>query len=202
MTTNDELPRGEPDPLLPDDADSTADRLALWSIHGCAYLFAIALVGAVGALVMGLFEHGVRQWGWVAGALLAAVGYPVGWVKLSGFKPHKMSKAEQEADARRPRQAMGPVGGCVAGILMGVILGILAWFVIVIFWVSLALSPLTPDPWREGFQTSMFFVNLPPGPTLAILGWTTGVFALLGVVLGLCGKIYRFDPIERTTTGS
>jgi hypothetical protein len=200
MTKNDDLPLEESNPSSPDDADSTVDWLVLWTIRGSVYLFAIALVALFGALTLGLFEHSVRQWGWVAGALLAAVGYPLGWVTLSAFKLRKMSRAEQKADARQPRQTMGPVGGCFAGILMGVILGTLAWFVIVIFWVSLALSPLTPDPWREGFQTSFLFVSMPPRPTLAILGWTTGVFAVLGIVLGLCGKMYRFGPTEPKTT--
>jgi hypothetical protein len=200
MTKNHDLPLEE-NPSSPDVADSTADRLVLWTIHGSVYLFTIALVALFGAMTMGSFEHNVRQWGWIAGALLATVGYPLGGVSLSAFNVRRMSRAEQEADARQSRQTMGPIGGCLAGILMGVILGIVAWFVIVIFWVSLVLSPLTPDSWREGFQTSFLFVSLPPGPTLAILGCTTGAFAVLGIVLGLCGKMYRFGPTEPKTTG-
>ncbi len=153
MAKNDDLPPEESDRPSPEVAASTTDRLVLLLMHGSVYLFAIALVALMGALVLGVFEHGVRQWGWVAGALLATVGYPVGWVTFPSLAIRKMSKAEQEADARRSHQAMGPVGGCLAGILMGVVLGTLAWFVVVVFWVSLALSPLTPDPWREGFQT-------------------------------------------------
>jgi hypothetical protein len=192
----------ERNPTSSDDADSAADRLVLWTIHGCVYVFAIALVGLAGALVLGIFEHDVRKWGWVAGALLAAVGYPVGWVTFPGFNPRKMSKAEQEADARQARRTMGPLGGSCAGILMGIILGVLAWFVIVIFWTSLALSPLTPDPWRTGFESDFFSVSMPPGPTFAILGCTTGLFSLLGILLGLCGKMYRFDTSARKTSES
>jgi len=198
MTRNDDPPPEESDRSSPEVADSTADRLVLLLTHGSLYLFAVALVALVGALILGVFEHGVRQWGWVAGAVLAAVGYPVGWVTFPGLNVRKMSKAEQDADARQPRQTMGPVGGSLAGIFMGLILGTLAWFVIVIFWVSLVLSPLTPDPWREGFQTSFFFVSLPPKPALVILGCATGAFAVLGIVLGLCGKMYRHGPPRLT----
>ena len=165
-------------------------------LHGSVYLFAIALVALVGALVMGGFEHDVRRWGWVAGALVAAIGYPVGWVSLSGFKLHEMSKAEQEAESRRPRQAMGPVRGSLTGILLGMILGVPVWGVIMVFWISLALSPLTPDSWREGFQTSVFFVSMPPRATLIILATTSGGFAVLGIMIGLCGRMYQYGPAE------
>jgi hypothetical protein len=191
MSANDDVPLEENRLSPPDDTNCVADRLVFYFAHGILYAFAIALVGLVGALVMGLFEHGIRQWGWVAGALLAAVGYPVGWVAFPAFKLDNILKPKKATVPRQPRQALGPLAGCVAGIVIGAIVGLLVGFVIVIVWLSLTLSPLTPNTWREGIETSFFFVNIPPWPALGILGWTAGAFVLLGIVLGLCGKIER-----------
>jgi hypothetical protein len=168
------------------------ERLVVWIGHGFGYLFAIAFVSVLGALVLGLFPHEVRQWGWLAGALLAVVGYPVGWVSFPDFKARKMTRAEQEADERRPRKHLGPVAGSLVGILIGVILGLLVGFVLIVFWLSLALSPFTPDTWREGMHVGFLSVSMTSWTGLALLGWPIAAFSVFGIVLGLCGQVYRY----------
>jgi len=156
-------------------------------------LFAIALLGIFGALLLGGLSHSIRQWGWVAGALLAAIGYPLGWVTFPGLRYRKLSQAELDEEDRRVRKPMSRIGGCLGGMLFGAFLGILVWFVTVVFWVSFALSPMSPDSWREGIWTTWCFITLPPWTAFAILGWTAGALALLGGTAGLCGKMYRYS---------
>jgi len=179
--------------------DSTRDRIVWWSFQAAGLLFCVALLSAIGALLLGGAEHRVRQWGWIAGARIAVIGYPLGWVTFAGASLRRRSTAELERSAREMRRGMRPLPGALTGAALGGILGILVYFMIVVFWVSAALSPLAPDEWREGFRTSSLSVSLPIRPALVLLVWTLGVLAVVGAAFGACGKVHRHGHNERSS---
>lgn len=172
------------------DADTTIDRIVWWSFQAAGFLFCVALLSAIGALFLGGAEHRVRQWGWVAGAVIAAVGYPLGWVTFADANLRRRSAEEREQSAQEMKQGMRPLSGALVGGSLGVILGILVYFVLVTFWVSAALSPLAPEEWREGFRTASLSIRLPIRPALILLAWTLGTLAVAGAIFGACGKVY------------
>jgi hypothetical protein len=122
--------------------------------------------------------------------VLAAVGYPLGWVRIENLRISRKSDSQLQKEAQETGEPYRPLPGALVGLVLGAVLGILLWFVICVFWASLALSPLTPDRWREGFAVGVGGASLPMRPGFIILGCTTGSLAILGAVTGLCGKIY------------
>ena len=178
----------------PSGATSLADRVVLGAIHFSVYLFAIALTGLCGGMLMGLFEHEFRQWGWVAGALAAAIGYPLGWVIFPRVKRRRQTNAEQSVGA--PRPPLGRIGGSLVGAFVGLIFGICLWSMIMTFWISLELSPFTPDSWRDGMKFDFKSFEPPLRPGLLIFAWSTGLMMCFGALLGLCKKMHRLRPGE------
>ena len=104
-----------------------------------------------------------RQWGWIAGAVVAAVGLPLGWIRpdnkrFSFPSPRTFAgKARKKFRSRAARQnrfrSVKDVLKCGGGLgLIGLLLGVLLTGVLVMCWFSLAISPLPLDEWAASIE--------------------------------------------------
>jgi hypothetical protein len=163
------------------------------------------MVGLLGALLLGNFEQETRRWGWVAGALVAAVGYPLGQVKVTGgawITSHHVDAKEPEpappAESRAPPRVLPFALGGIFGMLAGLILGAFVGTALVFAWVSLALSPLPLEAWRADIATGfMHFTFHSVDTPLTLLCVGAAPFALLGLILGVAGQAragFRVKP--------
>jgi hypothetical protein len=159
-----------------------ARKVTLLLVVGAFYLFGILVLGLIGAYfanivdgvlaMMGVpFAGHARPWGWVLGALLAAIGMPLRWMEINGKKltlrpkpsrRHTPTTPESEScsvkakatppdneEAPRFREVFKMVG--IFG-LIGLMLGALLGGVLAMAWFSLAMSPLAPEGWFESIQ--------------------------------------------------
>lgn len=170
-----------------------------WFIIKCVgYIFSILIIGLLGALVAGGLEHHVRRWAWVAGAALAAIGYPLGWVKVSFGKVTKGAKpAAKSPDAEKEWRQAGWLHAIFAGIILGLIAGVLVGFVVLIILLSLALSPFTPDSWREGLAVGYLHVSSASWFPLKLLGITAASFVAAGVILCMVFGVQTLKPGQK-----
>jgi len=159
--------------------DGSNNRLAFaaeWGLKLVCYVFfilAFALAGAYfGSFVDPLLRHigqeGVghgRCAGWMLGALTAAIGLPMGWVKIGGKRfsfprraPRRRKKilprvrkrkASEDGQGDEPTR-VGEVfktGGTLG--LIGSVCGLFLGAYLVVIWFSLAMSPFAPGGWFE-----------------------------------------------------
>src|SRR5687768_4402363 len=85
-------------PRLDEEPSSLGDWLVWLAFQGIGYSFMIALLGLIGSAFARVLGENAGPWGWGAGALLAAVGYPLGWVRLENARMYKLSQAQQEKE--------------------------------------------------------------------------------------------------------
>lgn len=186
---------------IDEEPSSLGDWLVWLVFQAIGYSFMIALLGLIGGMFGGMFGGAFGQnasrWGWIAGALLAAVGYPLGWIRVGNGRLHKRSRAEHEEEERRPGKQMGPLKGGFAGLFIGAILGIVVGMVVIVYWLSIALSPFAPASWREGMPPDLFAFPGPAKHALTVLGWTIGGFAVVFLFLGMFGQIYDMERPDK-----
>ncbi len=161
------------------DWHAMAGFLAHWVFTICAYSFYVLLLALVGGMLGGFLDFALvwvnRQWagygtqvGWVLGAVLAAIGLPLGWVrpndkKFSFPSPGKLTRSisdrvAQRRAAKTERAANDEPSGDIrtlsdivkgAGLcsLIFAILGLLLGMGLIMCWFSLAMSPFAPGGW-------------------------------------------------------
>lgn len=189
---------------------------AIWLVVAIAkYLFMILLAGLVGAILGGFLDaaFGVRtatarSWGWIVGAVIAAIGYPLGYVTFGGQKKALPFRFAERKTTRSPfrssrrQQQLGIWKSTWSGALAGLIVGLLAGGALVMIWFSIALSPFAPEAWlrssrsrasmaadseisvgtRHPMPVALFFGS---AATLAIAGGLGGlIFAVVSKVRG------------------
>ena len=189
---------------------------AIWWVDAIAkYLFMILLAGLVGGMAgnfidaaLGARTATARQWGWIAGALIAAIGYPLGYVTYGGKKkslPFKFSERTTTGRARwrgRRQKQLGVWKSTWSGALAGLILGLLLGAALVMVWFSIGLSPFAPEGWL-GASTSRASVGPVSGigvhtrnpmPVVLIFG-SGGALAVVGgvggLIFGVVSKVRR-----------
>ncbi|MEX2306577.1 MAG: hypothetical protein WD738_03245 [Pirellulales bacterium] len=148
-----------------------------WLLAVGQYVFVVLLLGLVGGYLGTFVDGGLsllreewggrgREWGWVLGAVLAAIGLPLGWIERDGKKfsfpsPRQLRKTvaagiqprrrkkTKTYDYRRIRDIF--VGGGLLGIL-GAVLGLVLGLVLLMAWFSLTMSPFSPAGWLESIE--------------------------------------------------
>ncbi|MBM4090495.1 MAG: hypothetical protein FJ276_13895 [Planctomycetes bacterium] len=155
-----------------------------WTFAIGSYVFFVLLLGLIGGMFGGVIDvalsllnlpwrgHGM-QCGWTLGAVVAAIGLPLGWVRpnerrFSFPRPVKLrqSLAERVADRRRKRAESGKrasdredscdLGSAVKGAglcgLIGTVLGFVLGMFLMMCWFSLAMSPFAPGGWFDALE--------------------------------------------------
>ena len=109
------------------------------------YLFGIAFLSVMSVAMLGWVHDAASTYAWYAGALLAAVGIPLGFVRF-GFG-RRLKPSEQVAD-EKTGTPVGPFASMFVGAFLGALLGGLLAFFLLMIWASIALCPLAPASWR------------------------------------------------------
>jgi MFS family permease len=173
-------------PRFDEQPSSLGDWLVWLGFQAIGYSFMIALVGLMGSTFARVFGENASLWGWAVGALLAAVGYPLGWVRMENARLSKLCAAEQEKEERRPRQAMARWKGSLVGLVIGAILGLVVGMTGVVYYLSFLLSPFAAEPFALDAQS----ITRPGTVIFWILGCAVGGVALLFLLFGLFGQVY------------
>jgi hypothetical protein len=97
----------------------------------------------------------MRPYAWIAGAVISAVGIPLGWVKISYFdraaKGTISVAAPSNADQKSTEvRGFWPCIGFFA--LAGFILGVTFAGLLVMSWFSIAASPFAPAGWSQSIH--------------------------------------------------
>lgn len=166
------------------DRSVVAGLLIEWVIAIGGYVFSVLALGLVGGMFGGFIDLALsflnqqwvgqgRQCGWILGAVVGAIGLPLGWVrpddkKFSFPAPRKLRKnisdrvsqrrlektrrAKSAPDADEFRSVADVVtGGGLIG-LVGTILGFVFGMCLMMCWFSLALSPFAPGGWFDAID--------------------------------------------------
>jgi len=203
-----------------DHKDQTKWRsLSLWmrGLMVLEYLFVVLMAGLIAALVVGFLDHQIRQWCWLATVLFMAIGIPLGIVRPG--PPDSTGHYQDTSAPTQPFtvclgwQTMFYVGGrpsrtgCIepkaVGILqsgliltiVGLALGAGVGFAIILVLASLALSPFTPDSWRQSLDVGFLGISTESLLPWIIIGVSMAAGSLIGmlsgVVLSLCGRVWK-----------
>jgi hypothetical protein len=139
-----------------------------------SYIFGILMVGLLGGLVY-------AGWGWVAGAALAAVGIPFGWVQVSVGNVSRCKTPTDKPD--RFTRTAGMLESVLLVTLFGFLVGLFLGFIALLTVASWAVSPFGSGSWLSGWEAML------------IVAGPAGVFAGLGfiggVILGWQGKVKK-----------
>ena len=166
---------------LDEEPWSLGDWLVWLTFQAIGYSFMIALVGLTGSMFARVFGENAVPWGWAMGAILAAIGYPIGWIRMDNAKSYKLSRSEQEKEERRPRRALGSLKGGLVGLVIGTILGLVVGMAGVVYYLSFLMSPLAPAPLALPIPGTIIFW---------IFGCAVGGLALVFFLCGLFGQVY------------
>lgn len=182
------------------------------------YVFAMLLValiaawlGSLGDVLLLFFKielpggWAVRHLMWIGGALLAAIGYPLGWIEINGRKfelfdkKNKKSQKPEEPKADDELQDEGTPSKILPSALffgfVGALLGLMLGGSLLLIWFSLAMSPWPPGEWLESLSARAPDPSAPPGSLDREGGLTTShpaaIYCMLGpiVLLGILGVL-------------
>ncbi len=165
-------------------------------------MVALAISLTVGQLVglLGFFLPGVKTWqlswqlsgyGWVAGAVLAIIGIPAGWVKV-GFSNQSKTAVEKDPGTATFEPA-GLAGRMAAGALFGAILFSFVAGLILLCWVSLGQCPFLHDSWKQALRMPAALASSDGGAGIQLTGddaLLPVLFIFGALILGaICGAI-------------
>ena len=135
----------------------------------------------------------VQNIAWLAGALIVAVGVPLGWIRISmeGFRRGKNSAPD--ASASPPPVTPGPYDRTLAytvraALFMGmvsIIAGLIVGGTLAIVWLSISMGPLAPAEWVKSIRMGGLGVSTSnPIPFVLWFG-VTAALGVLGFLFGL-----------------
>src|SRR5262245_18377683 len=138
--------------------------------------------------------------GWLVGAVLAAIGQPLGWVSASLGKTTTLRQSREDLTETKPADEdpppergsilLGLKHGLVDGVI-GLAIGVTLGGIFLLTWFSLALSPFGPKGWAAALQIGPVLSTNDPLALMLFLGpvaFLTLTGMLAGFVLGLIGK--------------
>ena len=148
-----------------------------WVIAIGEYVVTVLVVALVGGMLGQFADVGLslvgetwvgqgRTWGWMLGAVSAAIGLPLGWVRRDGKKfsfpsPRALRKKvasgiSERRKKKRTSHEFRTVGDVLKNVgaagLVGAILGFLLGGALAICWFSLAMSPFARAGWFESLD--------------------------------------------------
>jgi hypothetical protein len=147
----------------------TIGRLLLRLVQVAKYIFLILLSGLVGGyagtVADALMQNtsGVaRHWGWILGAVVAAVGAPFGWVRLGPDGKSRRSifalpmqrirassKGTRSGITGGRKRRTGAFKAAAAGGFLGLLTGGVLGGVLLMIWFSISMSPFAPAAWNR-----------------------------------------------------
>jgi hypothetical protein len=159
------------------------------------YLFGIAFLSAMSVAMLGWVHDDGPVYAWYAGALLAAAGIPLGFVRF-GFG-RRLKASEQVAD-EKTGTPVGSFASMFVGAFLGALLGGLLAFFVLMIWASIALCPLAPVTWRQDLLKTISYSTVCIVGGVGLLGFVSGPFLNI--------KSYRpsktADPTESISSAS
>lgn len=148
--------------------------------------------------------HRVQHIGWVVGAVLFAIGVPLGWCRVTLEKSSVSFGEGGRKDGQTAEEAkQAPVVekvpdppdrslshalrvGLVGG-LFGFLFGFLLGCTLSLIWVSIALSPWAPAEWVEALHVGWSGVSTSHPMAIALWLGTMAGLGVLGFVVGFVG---------------
>jgi len=147
----------------------TGGRLLLRLVQVAKYFFLILLSGLVGAyagtFVDALMQNAsgmARHWGWILGAVVAAIGAPFGWVSFGSDGKSRRSifalpmqrirtssKGARSGITAGRERPMGAFKAAAAGGFLGLLAGGALGGTLLMVWFSIAMSPFAPTAWNR-----------------------------------------------------
>jgi hypothetical protein len=128
-------------------------------------------MSVMAVIMVGWLPWELGAYAWYAGALLAAVGIPLGFVKYSSGRGRG---PDEKIRDKGPGTQLGPLASMPVGAFIGAFLSALLAFCLMIIWASIALCPLAPVSWRQNLLATLLYMA----------AWIVGGGALLGLVFG------------------
>ena len=174
---------------------------------GKAYWYVVTIfIGAMVAAILAGYIAGfvplpkagtaqrIRDIAWIAGALVVAIGTPLGWVRVSmpGVSYRKNPPAEEDSS---PPPAPGPPDRSAAfalrsGLFMalaGAFVGLVVGGTLAIVWLSISMGPLAPVEWLRSITFRADSAGTSNPIPVALWFGTIAAFGALGFVFGLVG---------------
>lgn len=187
------------------DPVSPVGRMLLAGFRAVGFLVkvlavALAISMAAGQLAgfLGFLLPGVKSWqlsgyGWVTGAVLAIIGIPAGWVKLSFSNKSKASAAVERAPGAATGEPAGLAGRMAAGALTGAFIFSFVAGMMVMCWFSLGRCPFLPESWKYALGMPAALTSSGGGAGIQLTGddaWLPVQFILGALILGaVCGAL-------------
>jgi hypothetical protein len=170
----------------------------------CGYIVSIFIGAMIAALIAGYvtpFLPGHSAWtprrvqdvAWIAGALIMAIGLPLGWVRISTDRFRTGTNPAADAPAAAPPAAPSPPDRTLAYTLraalfmgmVGTIAGLIAGGTLAIVWLSISMGPLAPAEWMKSIRVAGGGVSTSNPIPFALWFGTAGALAVLGFLFGL-----------------
>ena len=144
----------------------------------------------------------VRYWMWIGGAIIGAVGYPLGWITINGKKfsfsrndENEEQEIESEISSTESKVELPAKVIPTAGFfcLVGSFLGLFVGGSLLLVWFSLSMSPWPPEGWLESVSAKAVDLSAPRGSLERDGGMTTqnpiAIYCFVGpiAILGLLG---------------
>ncbi len=185
-----------------------AGKVYLYVIVIFATAFIGAWLGSLGDMLLLSIKMelpggwAVRHWLWIGGAVLAAIGYPLGWITINGYafsfskKDHNKKQETETTSTSEPQEFGAPAKVLPSAAMFGFFGAFLGLFLggsLLLIWFSLSMSPWPPEGWLESLSAESADLSAPRGSRGREGGLTTrhpiAMYCFLGpiVVLGTLG---------------
>lgn len=142
--------------------------------------FATLIAGPLGFLFRGVSAEILQGYTWLAGAMLAIIGIPAGWIKFGReAKAPPVAGGTMEPASLRQR--------LLGGALIGTGMAVWGSCLLLLCWLSLGRCPLLPASWHEALTFSGVAVSSRAGSGYHMSGgglWMPVLFVFGATFLG------------------
>ena len=180
--------------------------LTVFAGAGLAAFFASWIDSALPQLISRDWPQRAQHIGRVLGAVLAAIGQPLGWFSISVGKVSSTSpQATQEPTSQQvvnpsPSHERRPLVQALRyGLLIGVVgalFGTILGTTLAGVWMSISLSPWAPTGWAESITMSLGGVSASHWVPFAGYLGSVMILGVVGLLLGLIGTPLGWVKVE------